>query len=57
MTHFRAAGVPTLVCGPGQLEVMHAVDEHVVVDELAASVGLYRAILAESLTSTEPYPS
>ncbi|HVV08891.1 ArgE/DapE family deacylase [Amycolatopsis sp.] len=45
MTHFRAAGVPALVCGPGRLEVMHAVDEHVVLDELVESVGLYRAML------------
>ncbi|KAA9153476.1 M20 family metallopeptidase [Amycolatopsis acidicola] len=49
MTHFRAAGVPALVCGPGRLEVMHAVDEHVVLDELAGSVGLYKAMLTEAL--------
>ncbi|NIY69399.1 M20 family metallopeptidase [Streptomyces malaysiensis] len=49
MTHFRTAGVPALVCGPGRLEVMHAVDEHIIVDELIASVGLYRAILAQAL--------
>ncbi|WP_067669667.1 M20 family metallopeptidase [Nocardia miyunensis] len=49
MTHFRAAGVPALVCGPGRPEVMHAVDEHVVLDELVASVGLYRAMLTEAL--------
>lgn len=54
MTHFRAAGVPALVCGPGRLEVMHAVDEHVVVAELEESVGLYRAILTEALTARGP---
>ncbi|MFE7075137.1 M20 family metallopeptidase [Streptomyces sp. NPDC057620] len=54
MTHFRAAGVPALVCGPGRLEVMHAVDEHVVVTELDESVGLYRAILAEALGGQGP---
>ncbi|AXG76555.1 M20 family metallopeptidase [Streptomyces paludis] len=53
MTHFRAAGVPALVCGPGRLEVMHAVDEHIVVEELRASVGLYRAILTAALTGPE----
>ncbi|MEV7085325.1 M20 family metallopeptidase [Streptomyces sp. NPDC093085] len=49
MTHFRAAGVPALVCGPGRLEVMHAVDEHIAVDELTGSVDLYRAILLAAL--------
>ncbi|MFE3142926.1 M20 family metallopeptidase [Streptomyces scopuliridis] len=49
MTHFRAAGVPALVCGPGRLEVMHAVDEHIVIAELEDSVRLYHAILSEAL--------
>jgi succinyl-diaminopimelate desuccinylase len=51
MTHFRAAGVPALVCGPGRLEVMHAVDEHIVIDELIESVGLYRALLVRALAA------
>ncbi|MBO3681935.1 M20 family metallopeptidase [Streptomyces sp. NEAU-YJ-81] len=57
MTHFRAAGVPALVCGPGRLDVMHAVDEHIAIDELERSVGLYRAVLAEVLgtAGTEPW--
>ncbi|RMB85077.1 M20 family metallopeptidase [Streptomyces shenzhenensis] len=54
MTHFRAAGVPALVCGPGRLEVMHAVDEHIVVAELEESVRLYRAILTEVLGTRGP---
>ncbi|MEE1802081.1 M20 family metallopeptidase [Streptomyces sp. JV176] len=53
MTHFRAAGVPALVCGPGRLEVMHAVDEHIVVDELVDAVGLYRAVLTEALGTAD----
>nr|WSZ94801.1 M20 family metallopeptidase [Streptomyces sp. NBC_00857] len=57
MTHFRAAGVPALVCGPGSLEVMHAVDEHIVVKELVRSVGLYRTILAAALAATEEAPA
>ncbi|MEV7426563.1 M20 family metallopeptidase [Streptomyces sp. NPDC091212] len=57
MTHFRAAGVPALVCGPGRLEVMHAVDEHIVVDELRDSVGLYRAILTEALSADPESPA
>lgn len=54
MTHFRAAGVPALVCGPGRLEVMHALDEHIVVSELEQAVDQYRAILLEALDGGSP---
>ncbi|WP_233518634.1 M20 family metallopeptidase [Streptomyces corynorhini] len=57
MTHFRAAGVPALVCGPGRLEVMHALDEHIVVDELRDSVGLFRALLTEALAADPRSPA
>jgi len=56
MTHFRAAGVPALVCGPGRLEVMHAADEHIVLDELNTSVRQYRAILTEALGTGQENP-
>ncbi|MEK8174140.1 nitrilase-related carbon-nitrogen hydrolase [Streptomyces sp. M19] len=46
--------MPTLVCGPGRLEVMHAVDEHIVVAELERAVGLYRSILADALDVRTP---
>ncbi|MEH3088508.1 MAG: M20 family metallopeptidase [Microbacterium arborescens] len=34
MTTFRGAGIPTIVFGPGELEVMHAADEFVPLDQL-----------------------
>ncbi|MBB5158303.1 M20/M25/M40 family metallo-hydrolase [Saccharopolyspora phatthalungensis] len=50
MTHFRSAGVPALVCGPGLLEVMHAVDEYIAVGELRAAVGKYRGVFTHLLS-------
>jgi len=51
MTHFRAAGIPTVVIGPGELEVMHVPDESIDVDELRRAVDVYEAILRRILTS------
>jgi acetylornithine deacetylase/succinyl-diaminopimelate desuccinylase-like protein len=50
MTHFRAAGIPTVVIGPGELEVMHVPDESVDIDELHRAVDVYEAILRKVLT-------
>jgi succinyl-diaminopimelate desuccinylase len=50
MTHFRAAGIPTVVIGPGELEVMHVPDESIDVDELRRAVDVYEAILRRNLT-------
>ena len=51
MTHFRAAGIPTVVIGPGELEVMHVPDESIDVDELRRAVDVYEAILRRVLAS------
>lgn len=45
MTTFRSAGIPTLVLGPGTLEVMHAKDESVEIEQLHRAVAAYRAIM------------
>jgi succinyl-diaminopimelate desuccinylase len=50
MTHFRAVGIPTVVIGPGELEVMHVPDESVDIEELRRAVDIYEAILREILT-------
>lgn len=49
MTSFMAAGIPTYVFGPGTLEVMHAVDEYVEVEQLHRAVVAYEAIIREVL--------
>ncbi|MEY9778331.1 M20 family metallopeptidase [Arthrobacter sp. MW3 TE3886] len=51
MTTFRAAGIPTLILGPGTLEVMHAKDEYVEVDQLHRAENAYRAILRRLLVA------
>ncbi|MFG3689833.1 M20 family metallopeptidase [Micromonospora sp. NPDC047740] len=45
MTHFRTAGIPCLVLGPGSLQVMHTVDEWIAADDLHAAVPAYEAVL------------
>ncbi|RCK69260.1 M20 family peptidase [Desertihabitans brevis] len=51
MTTFRAADIPTVVVGPGTLAVMHAIDEHVEVDQLQRAVAVHRAIIEHYLGS------
>lgn len=50
MTHFRAKGIPTVVCGPGRPEVMHSADEHLELHALHEAIELYTAIAREVLT-------
>lgn len=50
MTTFRAAGIPTLVLGPGTLAVMHTRDEYVETEQLDRAVVAYREILRTMLT-------
>jgi acetylornithine deacetylase/succinyl-diaminopimelate desuccinylase family protein len=52
MTHFRAHGIPTVVCGPGAPEVMHARNEHLAIDELDRAVELYSSIAQRLLSRT-----
>lgn len=51
MTHFRAAGIPTVVIGPGELEAMHVRDESIDLDELRRAVDVYEALLRRNLSS------
>lgn len=49
MRLFTARGIPAVMLGPGGLELAHAVDERVVVDELVAIARIYvRALLGEA---------
>lgn len=50
MTTFRAAGIPTLVLGPGTLAVMHTRDEYVETAQLDRAVVAYREVLRTMLT-------
>lgn len=35
--NFQAAGIPTVVCGPGTIDVAHKPDENIALDQLAAA--------------------
>lgn len=49
MTTFRAAGIPTVVFGPGELDVMHAADENVEIDQVDRARLAYGRMLAAAL--------
>lgn len=49
MRLFTARGIPTTMLGPGGLELAHAVDERVAIDDLAQLARIYvRALLGEA---------
>lgn len=45
--HFQRAGVPTVVCGPGDIAQAHKPDEYVEVSELARCLGFLERLGAE----------
>lgn len=49
MTTFRAAGIPTVVLGPGELGVMHAADEFVPIEQLERARRAYRSMVETAL--------
>jgi acetylornithine deacetylase len=44
--HFQAAGIPTIVCGPGTIDRAHQPDEYITLDELAAGEAFLRTLAA-----------
>jgi acetylornithine deacetylase/succinyl-diaminopimelate desuccinylase family protein len=49
MSTFRSHGIPTIILGPGTLEVMHAIDEYVEIAQLERGVAAYQAIMRNYL--------
>ena len=45
--HFQAAGLPTVVCGPGSIDVAHKADESIAFSQLAACFDFMRALASE----------
>lgn len=43
--HYHGAGVPTIVCGPGDIEQAHKPDEFVSVDQIAACEGFFGRLI------------
>lgn len=44
---FQMAGLPAIVCGPGDIAQAHQADEWIAVDQLAAGWGMMQRLLAE----------
>jgi acetylornithine deacetylase len=45
--HFQAAGIPTVVCGPGSIDQAHKPDEYVEVSQLAACLAFLDNLAGE----------
>ena len=50
MHHFRAAGVPTIVLGPGGLEQAHTTDEFVEIEQVIRGAQIYHDMALEFLS-------
>ena len=46
---FVAAGITTLVCGPGSLAQAHGPDEYIEIDQLEGALSWYKAMIREIL--------
>jgi acetylornithine deacetylase len=44
--HFQAAGVPTIVCGPGSIDQAHQPNEYITLEALAAGLGFMQRLAA-----------
>lgn len=54
MTHFRAAGIPTVIYGPGDPAAMHVANESLALDDLARAVDGYVAIAEDLIAGGAP---
>lgn len=52
--HFQAAGIPTVVCGPGSIDSAHQPDEFITLDELAAGETFMRRLIARCAGAALP---
>ncbi len=44
--HYQAAGIPTVVCGPGSIDQAHQPDEYITVEQFEAGAAFMRRLLA-----------
>ncbi len=44
--HFQAAGIPTVVCGPGSINQAHQPDEYITMEQFEAGAGFLRRLAA-----------
>jgi acetylornithine deacetylase len=44
--HYQAAGIPTIVCGPGSIDQAHQPDEYITVEQIEAGAAFMRRLAA-----------
>jgi acetylornithine deacetylase len=44
--HFQAAGIPTIVCGPGSIDQAHQPDEYITIEQFEAGAAFMRRLAA-----------
>lgn len=49
--HYQAAGIPTVVCGPGSIDQAHQPDEYITLDQLEAGAAFMRRLAAACASS------
>jgi acetylornithine deacetylase len=49
--HYQAAGIPTVVCGPGSIDQAHQPDEYITLEQLEAGMAFMRRLAATCANS------
>jgi acetylornithine deacetylase len=49
--HYQAAGIPTIVCGPGSIDQAHQADEYITLEQLEAGAAFMRRLAATCAAS------
>ncbi|MBB4041200.1 acetylornithine deacetylase [Microvirga flocculans] len=49
--HYQAAGIPTIVCGPGSIDQAHQPDEYITLEQLEAGAAFMRRLAATCAAS------
>ena len=49
--HYQAAGIPTVVCGPGSIDQAHQPDEYITLDQLEAGAAFMRRLAVACASS------
>ena len=49
--HYQAAGIPTVVCGPGSIDQAHQPDEYITLEQLEAGAAFMRRLAATCASS------
>ena len=52
--HYQAAGIPTVVCGPGSINQAHQPDEYITLEQLEAGEAFMRRLAACASASVQP---